>query len=268
MINNGNVQPTLSAHDKLKRQYSSARNNLVLMLFLTAVNIVLLFAESDYMMLFSATVPYYSLIFAMVDQTGILFVPGIFITIVSIITYFLCWIFSKKHYGWMIAALVLFIIDTICLIGVYILIGDFSGIIDFLIHILVLYYLIVGVVSGAKLKKCPEPVDMPQECPVEFVSTFETNNSVYKRMADLDVKARVLLETTVLRHKVCYRRVKRTNELVIDGYVYDEVEMLVERAHALTAVIDGHTIVAGFDGAIKSYILLDDQEVAKKTRLY
>lgn len=269
MISNGNAQPTVTAYDKLKRQYASARNNLILMLILTVVNVALLFVESSYMMLFSATVPYYSMIFAILDTSGLLFVPCVLITIISLIAYLLSWFFSKKHYGWMIAALVLFAIDTLFLIGISYWIGDFSGIFDFLIHAWVLYYLIIGVVSGVKLKKMPEPIiEVEAEQETENISVSQSDNSVYKRMADLDVKARILLETTVLGHNVCYRRVKRTNELVIDGYVYDDVEMLIEPAHSLTAVIDGHTIVAGFDGVIKSYILLDGQEIAKKTRLY
>ena len=64
------------------------------------------------------------------------------------------------------------------------------------------------------------------------------------------------------------RRVKRINELVIDGYVYADVEMLMETAHALTAQMDGHVFQAGFDGVAHSYIRVDGVQVARKLRLY
>ena len=68
-------------------------------------------------------------------------------------------------------------------------------------------------------------------------------------------------------HYVVYRRVKKTNELVIDLYVYDEIEILVECAHSLEARIDGHLIVVGFDGVSHSYLSVDGEIVAKKLRL-
>jgi hypothetical protein len=70
-----------------------------------------------------------------------------------------------------------------------------------------------------------------------------------------------------LDYNVCYRRVKHTNELVINGKVFDEMEAVIERPHTLTAVIDGHCIEAMYNGAF-SLILLNGEIVAKKIRLY
>lgn len=265
-----NQNQSATKREVAMRQYATARGNLLLMLGLTLVNIILLVANADVMLLFSATVPYYSVAFGIVDETGLLLIPAIFVAAVSLIAYFLCWIFSKKHYGWMIAALVLFILDTVFLVVLYLWLQDFSGILDLLIHIWVLYYLIIGVKYGAKLRKMPEDAvaDGEEVLLNADGSVTQTDYSTYKRAADLTVKARILLEAEVLGHRVCYRRVKRVNELVVDGNVYDEVEMLVETAHSLTVVVDGHTIVAGFDGGAKSYLLVDGQEIAKKTRLY
>ena len=83
-----------------------------------------------------------------------------------------------------------------------------------------------------------------------------------------DVKHRVLMEGNYGGHRVVYRRVKRVNELVIDGYVYDEYEALAEMAHCLTARIDVHTIEVGFDGISSSYFRVDGQMKAKKVRLF
>lgn len=88
------------------------------------------------------------------------------------------------------------------------------------------------------------------------------------RRVEEDEKHRVLLEHEVFGHHICYRRVKRTNELVIDQYVYDEVTMLMETAHELRAVIDGCTIEVGFDGVAHSFVRVNGEKVASKLRLF
>ena len=143
----------------LEQKYRSSRMNLLLMVILTAVNIVLFFTGTETMMLFSATVPYYAVAFGYYlapsgIATGLFVLAGILVAV-----YLLCWLLSKKNYVWMIVALVLFVVDTIALVGLYIWIKDFSGIMDALIHIWVLYYLIVGASSGRKISMEPETVE-------------------------------------------------------------------------------------------------------------
>ena len=86
------------------------------------------------------------------------------------------------------------------------------------------------------------------------------------RMAT-DVKHRVLLEATVGNYKICYRRVKHTNELVINGMVYDEIKGIIEFEHNLNTIIDNHKIEAGMDKNSFSYIKFDGSVVAEKKRL-
>lgn len=171
-MNMNNQQPAVSARALAEQKYGSARGNLLLMLGLTVINLVLLAVGSDYMLLFSATVPYLSLVYGLYSEMTVLLVAGIAIAVVAMVAYLLCWIFSKKHYGWMVAALVLFVLDTLCLIGFYFYVGDFSGILDLLIHAWVLYYLIIGVKAGHQLTYLPEdevPPEQPQ--PIESVDT-------------------------------------------------------------------------------------------------
>lgn len=94
-----------------------------------------------------------------------------------------------------------------------------------------------------------------------------TVDSKILRRADMTVKCRILLEKRVEGYHICYRRVKSVNELVINGMVYDEKKGIVEFAHNLAAVVDGHLIEAGYDGQSDSYIRLDEQEVARKLRV-
>lgn len=260
----------MNTKENIQQKYKTARNNLLLMLILTVINIILYVVGSDTMMLFSATVPYFGIIIGNVSGSQVFLTFCICIAAAILITYLLCWILSKDHYGWMIAALVLFIIDTLAMIGMYLGIGEFSGILDLVIHAWVLYYLIIGVRYGKQLKNMPEePINDAEQEQIDIpVGTEDLMQSPILRMADTSVKNRVLLEADAAGHHICYRRVKRINELVIDGYVYADVEMLMETAHALNAQVDGHVFQAGFDGVAHSYIRVDGVQVARKLRLY
>ena len=151
-----------------------------MMIALTLLNIVLLFTGSNTMMLSSATVPYYAAILGWASEDQIFLTVNLVIAGICLLAYLLCWIFSKKHYGWMIAALVMFIMDTLALVGIYLMIEDFSGIMDLLIHAWVLYYLFLGVTNGRKLKQLPEEV-------VEAESAVPMENANPIRGADPEV---------------------------------------------------------------------------------
>ena len=254
-----NAQQTAGTPRQIaENKYKVARGNLLLMLAFTLLNIVLLFTGSNTMMLFSATVPYYAAILGWASEDQVFLTVNLVIAGICLLAYLLCWIFSKKHYGWMIAALVMFIMDTLALVGIYLMIEDFSGIMDLLIHAWVLYYLFLGVINGRKLKQLPEEV-------VDAESAVPMENSNHIRWADPEVKHRVFLEAEAAGCRITFRRVKKVNELVINGYVYAEMEMLMEPSHMLSAVVNGHLIQAGYESAGSySYINVDGVQVAKK----
>lgn len=280
----------LSAREFAQNKFNTARTNLLLMLAFTVLNVVLMLVGSDTMLLFAATVPYYMALIGAISEATAVSVFCFAVTVVVLLLYLLCWLFSKKHYAWMIFALALFVIDTVGMIALYVVAEDFSGILDVVIHAWVLYYLWIGVKYGRQLDVLPveSATDAPQanadlwatvngETADSAVSSegqsAEPTNDMFAhsaplRRADEDEKFRVLAECEVFGHVVCYRRVKRVNELVVDGYVYDEFEALVEGAHKLEAKIDGRLICAGFDGAAHSYISVDGETVVRKMRLY
>ena len=158
-------QVQATPRQQAQARYNSARVNLLLMIILTAVNIILSFLKVDYYLLFSATIPYLSVVFASVSGYTEFLVVAVCIAAIILIVYLLCWIFSKKQYGWMIAALVLFALDTVAMAGFFIFTGEFSGILDAIIHVVVLYYLIMGTVSGVKLSKLPEEIEEEELTP-------------------------------------------------------------------------------------------------------
>lgn len=264
------MQANLTAREQLQQKYKAARSNLLLTIILTVLNVVMLLLGSENMLLFSISVPFYAVVFGYLMEGTAMLVTGIVIAAIMLAVYLVCWIFSKKRTGWLIAALVLFIVDTLVMGAMYLLAGEGSGIMDVLIHIWVLYYLISGVRSAGKLKNMPpeeEPVvvaaeDIAQEQPVLI-----SQNSTPLRRADEEAKCRVLLEETYSTYHLVYRRVKRVNELVINGYVYDQYEALIEADHCLSARIDGHLFEMGFSNLGYSYLRVDGNEIKKKIRL-
>ena len=87
------------------------------------------------------------------------------------------------------------------------------------------------------------------------------------RRADTNVKHRIMLEARYGDMTICYRRVKITNELVINGKVYDEYRAVLEFEHVLSASYGGHTVEAGYDEASNSYISVNGIRIAEKRRL-
>lgn len=258
------------------RTYEIARKNLLLMIILTIINIIFVFFNSNTVMLFSASVPYIFTVFGYYYAD----ITSYIIAVVPLILYIVCFIFSKNNYRWMIVASILFILDTLYLIYFWFPDIDISLILDVLIHIWVLYYLISGWISGKKIND--EEYDEYQN--IEKV-IINKNNEIRQTETQLfyenkenivssspiriaqEGKERILLESDAFGKHIVYRRVGKTNELVVNGYVYDEYVALMEMPHNLTANINGHIIEAGIGKNSKSYIKVNGIVIVEKLRL-
>lgn len=281
----GNVKEAnpLTARETLQNKYNAARANLIAAIAFTVINIILLFIDGSPYFLFSIFVPYFIALMGMMitgklpeeayseEWTAIEFLDSSVLVVMLVIAivilglYLLSWIFSKKNrIGWLIFALVLFCIDTLLMLFLQ---GITQSIIDVIFHIWVIVSLASGISAYNKLKSFPvEEISEITEVTQENVEETVAQNSDFLRMADLDTTAKILLQAEKDGLSIIYRRVKRVNELVINGNVYDEYEALIEYAHNLVGVVDGHTVEAGFD-AIRSYINIDGEIIAKKIRL-
>ncbi len=280
-------KPVSTERTRLQEKYNSARSNLLIVVAFTVINIILEITQSNTYFMFSAFVPYciaiiggiicgkypvYSgndfLVAQPYRDTAYVVIIGIAFVLTAL--YLLSYLFSKKNkVGWLIFALVFFVIDTIAMFWLGVLAEEIvvDSIIDIVFHAWIIIILVNGIVAHFKLKKLPEEeVEVQQTEQIEVTETESQNSSVI-RTADFDCKSRVLLEDRVLGHEVIYRRVKRTNELIVDGRVYDEYEALAELAHTLKAEINGNVIEAGYDGMF-SFIKANGEKVKKKLRLY
>ena len=156
---NKQQQMALSPRAAAERKFALARNTMLLILVFSLINIVSAMANSDYYFLFSASVPYILAVLGVgiAQELGntVMVVMGT-IGIALLVPYLLSWIFSKKKYGWLVVALVYFVLDTVCMLLFLLLFGDFTSIIDIFFHAWVIYELVVGVKAGIALKTLPE----------------------------------------------------------------------------------------------------------------
>lgn len=280
----GNNLTDRTKKSNLQTKYNNCISNLLLVVAFSVINIVLLLTDGNSYFLFSAFIPYFAVDYGMyfcglypeeyyadvpdmefADKS--LMAVTVAVAAVMLLIYLLCWFLAKKKkIGAVITALVFFVIDTAAML----ILSGFSSdfVFDILIHIWVLYYLIMAIVTYKRMKKAPE-ISPEEEICEETADTEDTEqeNSGALRMAE-DVKCRVFLEAEHSGMHIVYRRVKRTNELVINGCVYDEYVALAEFAHTLTARVGGHKVEANYDGGTCVRIFVDSCEVAKKRRLF
>ena len=144
-------------------KYKRSRLNLLLVAIVSVINLFSLSLSQTYF-LFSAQIPsFFVELFMYTEEGGIapfadLIIP-IVLGVILTIPYLLCFFFSKKRPGWMVAALVFFVFDCIFLVTMYYL---SDVILDLLFHAWVLFYLVTGVINGYKLKKMPEDEPLPE----------------------------------------------------------------------------------------------------------
>ena len=145
----------------LHKKVAGARSSLLLVLIFTVVNLVMLLLDSGTYFLFSASVPYYLTAFGMgmdygtgYSGIGPFATVGLVISAVVLVWYLLCWLLSKKRPGWLVVALVSFVLDTLALLGfslAFEMMAD--NIMDFVFHAWVIAGLAQAISANGKLKK-------------------------------------------------------------------------------------------------------------------
>ena len=144
--------------------YQAARGNLLLMLIFSAVNVAFAAFGVDIYFLFSDYLAYMlaltGRVFLEYSDEGLYLAVGLAFAVLVLVPYLLCWIFSKKRRGWMIAALVLFAIDTGLLVSDSLGVEDFLyNLPDLLFHIGIIVWLVLGV-KHAQQALAPQPEDI------------------------------------------------------------------------------------------------------------
>ena len=145
-----------------KNRYDQGRGALLAVVLLSLVNLISV-TLSDVYFLFSSYVTQLLAVWGAIlyEETQAVVFPVIFgiIGLISVIPYFLCYLFSKKRAGWMIAAFVLFGVDSLIFLVDFvslILVGEISMLMDLVIRIWVIVSLAQGVKYGLRVKKDEE----------------------------------------------------------------------------------------------------------------
>jgi len=130
------------------RRYNTARSALVFVIAMTVVNFILYLAGSDRYYICSVFLAY-----TLFEPTLL----GIVLPLLILAPYVLAYIFSKKKSGWLIAALVLYILDTLFVLLMALLffsvsekLGVFNAGVELLVHVVVVVLLILGL-KGRKI---------------------------------------------------------------------------------------------------------------------
>ncbi len=281
-----NPKPTL--RETLERRYKNGLSSFLLIVSFTAVNLIMLLFDPDRYVLFSANIPYLLGDYAMYysgrypekyyagDTAMEFFGTGFFAAFIAaavacILFYYMCWFFARKGKDvWLVSGLVFFVIDTLVMLMVAGI--SLTMLPDIIFHIWILVSLWLGISAHLKLKALPaegegEAASAGEGGIPKGTNTAFSEDTPVLRAADLDEKGKVFLKAETDSLQIIYRRAKRFNELIVNGKVYDEYEVLVETDHTLSAIVGGHKIEAVYDGKLMCYILVDDKTIAKKARL-
>lgn len=169
-MNNSNPVVDKNSREYQENLIKTCRGNLLMVVLITAINLVVLLTGSDSYWLFSASIPYYVVAFGMAFDGQVIATYTITALVVAgaiIAVYLLAWLLSKKRSGWLTVALILFVLDTLGLVALmmWMQVALMDWLMPILFHAWVLLYLVQGVMAAKKLK------DMPVSVPEGYYGT-------------------------------------------------------------------------------------------------
>lgn len=182
-------------------KYKNMRLMILTMFILSAVNCITL-VLMDTFFYFSAYLPFVLIMvgygISLTYETMAFYIVMAVLAIISIVPYLLCYIFSKKHVGWMIAALAMFSADTVLLLVDLVTAPDALLAVTLIFHVYIVVTLAMGVKYGLDVKKerlAAETVPAdPYTAPVDPYTADAS-------MAASDGYAEVIRTITVVRKK-------------------------------------------------------------------
>lgn len=255
------------------RRYRTARGSLLAMILVTVINTVMS-ATGDYesYFVFCDYLAYYCSVYGRVfyEQSGemLYLIVGCAAVAVILLPLLLCWIFSKKRRGWMIAALVMVSLDTLLIVADAIGYQDISYLLSIAFHVWLIVEMVLAIRAG---KQAIAEINAPAVAEdTEFydASTDEKPNTPCLGEPQSERKYRLIVQAQHGGRTIEVRRSYGLTELVIDGRLYGKWEGISERAYEIVARVDGHEIATRFLPTGKQTIEVDGEMIAKKQRLF
>lgn len=175
-------------------KYKNMRLMILLTLIFSLVNCVTVLAI-DTFYYFSAYLPLVFIATGVNFYVGtgmmIFYVVAVVLALVTLIPYLLAYIFSKKQVGWMIAALVLFSVDTLLLLVDVIVAFSSALLICLLFHVYIIVMLAMGVKYGKLVKQEKEaaqaaaPYADPYAAQMDGAETASTDETIDNAAANV-----------------------------------------------------------------------------------
>ena len=161
-MSRGKIPTVTLSPQSIQARIFGARSVILVAVALTVVNIAILLIKTGDPILFSVSIPYYLVLVGLgmdngmggageadpaVTAIGPWTIGAIALAAVILAACMLCWYQSKNRRGWMIGALVLFIVDTLALVvaSVVLLSSPSFVVIDLCIHLWIIFLLAFAV---------------------------------------------------------------------------------------------------------------------------
>ena len=144
----------LTEQERCSVKFTSGRVNLMAMILISLANIAFFVFGQTYLVPFSASIPYYAVVYSYVGG----YLPssvGWAIALGYLGISVICWVRAKEDWRWLLGGFVLFTLD--CVAFSWILSNGMAVSFwpDIVFHLWMLYYLSTGVRYGRKLEKTP-----------------------------------------------------------------------------------------------------------------
>ena len=217
-----------------------------------------LYSSADYL-------AYFGLTSADMLHPDYLFVLGA-LALLAVGALVACWVLSKRYVGALIAGTALMVLDTGALLWFF----DVSAtyLTEYVMRVLLLTVLILGIVAHYRLQFIEWMGESPTTAPIrDAEGVAQRPNTPVLHAADYAAKSKIIMIYDIEGYTVCYRRVGRINELIINKMVYDTVDSgAFDQPHELYACVDGHEFAVGTGADAQAYICFDGAVVRKRAR--
>ena len=233
----------------VKRKYESARANLLLVIIITAVNIALILLDTGRSFLFSASLPQIFVVigvaFGAMWELPALTAIGIVHGVLTLGVYLLCYFLSKKKSGWMIFALVWFIVDWIAMILGFLVLFEvnFGVILDLVFHVWITIYLVSGVKYAKEYcenEMYNKTLIPPAVTQAALEKTEHAEETAPLRAAENVRGRKTLIAAEYNGMRVRVDNLKGKTELIVNDFVYAEYNALMKgNIFSISAIVSG-----------------------------
>lgn len=246
-------------HSDADLYYKNARVTLAVIVEFTALNIVNLLMNGGSLFAFSISGVYVATGLGVLYNSTLSMTFGILAAVSILAGYLVCFFGSIKSEKFMYIGCMAFALDTAFLLYKFFDAG-YSGVVDIIIHLFGLVLLLLGVYGGYQKSILP-PLPVAEE-------KNQNSDAQSRPIEPISYRwARNLVEASCGEYSICYRRVKKCYELVVNGIIYARTDFQID-SHTVSAKLGDDDIEARFDGNFKFSIYLNGKKIAQKIRFW